>query len=89
MVGNFGTNVGVVSPWPLVSKLVDFREPLFPSKGEKVGCFYGNNYRRLPVSRLADFSGARERKSTVSMETNTGGRNLVSGGKQKAHISLL
>ncbi len=43
----------VVSPWPLA----DLSVPMFSGQGEKVGCFYGNKYRRLSVSTLADFSG--------------------------------
>jgi hypothetical protein len=39
MVMNFGTNVGVVSPWPLVSMLADFSGPMFLDQGEKVGHF--------------------------------------------------
>jgi len=86
MVGNFGTNAGVVSPWPLVSKLADFREPLFPGQGEKVGCFYmettigGFLFLGWLILVVPCF-GARERKLTIFMETNTGGRNRISGGK--------
>jgi len=46
-----------VLPWPPVSRLADLSEPMFSGQGEKVGCFYGNKYRRLHVSRLADLSG--------------------------------